>query len=110
MDKAIQKKTTTQNRFLKMNIVSNIKKFMRTTLYGEKVKLDDDTLARRELLEDIEETLMNLRYARSCFENAKDPEVIEACVYEIKSAETRYSFLLRKAKLLGEKSSEIAAL
>ncbi len=110
MDNAIQKKVAPQNKFLKMDIVSSIKRFMSTTIGGKKNKPDDDALARRELLEDIEETLMNLRYARSCFENAKDPEVIEACVYEIKSAETRYSFLLRKAKLLGEKSSEVATL
>jgi hypothetical protein len=56
---------------------------------------------RRELLHDLEETLAELRYARNCFENAREPEIIEACVYEIKSAEARYSYLLRKAKETG---------
>lgn len=54
--------------------------------------------SRRELLSDLDETLAELRYARNCFENAREPEIIEACVYEIKSAEARYNYLLRKAK------------
>ncbi len=61
---------------------------------------------KRELLSDIDATLADLRYARTCFAEATDPEIIEACVYEIKSAESRYGFLLRRAKLLAEKEKE----
>ena len=56
-------------------------------------------MERRVLLSEIEEALADIRHARSCFEEAHDPEMIEACIFEIKSAEARYSFLLRKAKL-----------
>jgi len=34
--------------------------------------------------------------------------MIEACIYEIKSAEARYSFLLRKAKRLTERENKIS--
>lgn len=57
--------------------------------------------SRRAILSEIDATLKDLRAARNCFENASDPEIVEACVYEIKSAEARYSFLLRKAKEAG---------
>ena len=53
---------------------------------------------KKQLLSDIEEALSDLRYARNCFSAATDPEIIEACIYEIKSAESRYNFLIRKAK------------
>ena len=32
------------------------------------------------------------------FENVSDPELIDACVYEINSLQAHYSFLLNKAK------------
>lgn len=60
-----------------------------------------DQISHRALLDELDATLKELRYARSCFENASDPEIVDACVYEIKSAEARYSFLLRKAKECG---------
>ncbi len=62
---------------------------------------------KKKLLSEIEEALSDLRYARKCFEEAHEPEMIEACIYEIKSAEARYSFLLRKAKLMAELSSKV---
>ena len=60
-----------------------------------------ETVSRRALLRELDDTLAALRYARNCFEHASDPEIVEACVYEIKSAEARYSYLLRRAKETG---------
>ena len=109
MDKAVEKNVHLRDSILKTRITRVFSKIMKA-FDSRKPHADELTLARRELLKDIEDTLSDLRYARSCFQNAKDPDIIEACVYEIKSAETRYSFLLRKAKLLGEKSSEMPVL
>ena len=67
---------------------------------------DTESFEKRKLLSDIEEALSDLRLAKNCFEDAKDPEMIEACVYEIKSAEARYNFLLRKAKLMTLKNPD----
>ncbi len=73
------------------------------------IKKQEDTISseKKQLLAEIEKSLADLRYARSCFADARDPEMIEACIYEIKSAEARYSFLLRKAKRLTERENKI---
>lgn len=71
---------------------------LKSILKGKRYKLSPDILTRRTLLNEIDETLSELRYARACFENASDPEIVEASVYKIKSAEARYNYLLRKAK------------
>ena len=74
------------------------------------VKKQEDAISaeKKQLLSEIEDALSDLRYARSCFSDARDPEMIEACIYEIKSAEARYSFLLRKAKRLTERENKIS--
>ena len=74
------------------------------------IKKQEDTISaeKKLLLSEIEKALADLRYARSCFADARDPEMIEACIYEIKSAEARYSFLLRKAKRMTERENKIS--
>ena len=65
---------------------------------------DESTLFEKEkraLLKELDETLLTLRCARANFERASAPEIVEACIYEIKSAQTRYNFLIAKAKRLG---------
>lgn len=79
-----------------------------TSLFKKKEE-NVQSYEKKKLLSEIEEALSDIRYARNCFEEAKEPEMIEACIYEIKSAEARYSFLLRKAKLMAEKASEVSA-
>lgn len=71
--------------------------------FFSKQKVNDGDIERQALLADIEDALTDIRHARNCFEEARDPEMIEACIFEIKSAEARYSFLLRKAKLMSLK-------
>lgn len=53
---------------------------------------------RRELTEEIERTKKCLHQARLSFNNACDPDLIEACVFEINAMQARYNFLLRKLK------------
>lgn len=77
-------------------------------IFLEKKKKENISSEKQQLLNDIEDALSDLRYARSCFSSATDPEMIEACIYEIKSAESRYSFLLRKAKRMAAKESGTA--
>lgn len=69
-------------------------------LFG--TKEDDVSEAlRAATLSELDEALQNLRFARSCFSRATDPDLVEAWVYEMKSAESRYSYLLRRAKETG---------
>ena len=58
------------------------------------------TTEKRSLLKELDDTLYTLRCARLNFEQATSPEIVEACIYEIKSAESRYCHLLRRAKQL----------
>ena len=55
-------------------------------------------LSDQKLLEAIDDAATRLRIARMFFENVSDPELIDACVYEINSLQAHYSFLLNKAK------------
>ena len=74
----------------------------------QKKEINHESIEKKQLLSEIEEALSDLRHAKNCFEDARDPEMIEACVYEIKSAEARYSFLLRKVKLMSIRNTEMS--
>lgn len=50
------------------------------------------------LLADITDTKILLNRAYTDFNNSVDPELIEACVFEINSLHSRYSYLIRKVK------------
>ena len=91
MDKTIK----TEKKFIE-NIISAI-----TSLLSKKQE-DKKAAEKQHLLDEIEQAISDIHYARNCFSEAKDPEMIEACIYEIKSAEARYNFLLKKAKRLAE--------
>ncbi len=57
-----------------------------------------ERIREAHLLEEIEQTLGTLRATRNAFSEATDPDLIEALIYEMKIAESRYCFLLKKAK------------
>ena len=97
MDNAVMEKDTGGYKKFFLYLSSLFKKKKEISVSEEKKKL----------LSEIEEALSDLRYAKNCFEEAREPEMIEACIYEIKSAEARYSFLLRKAKLMAELDSKV---
>ncbi|MCX7614519.1 MAG: YaaL family protein [Clostridiales bacterium] len=59
---------------------------------------DSSQLEKQELLDAINEAAMRLRIARMFFESVSEPELIDACVYEINSLQAHYSYLLNKAK------------
>lgn len=52
----------------------------------------------RHLLTEIEKTKWALDSAYSNFENVVDPDLIDCYIYELKSIQQRYKFLLEKAK------------
>ena len=99
MDKAL--KLFKNHYFLRTDALDDAEKretSLRSILRNKKKKPSAQTLSRRTLLNEIDDTLSELRYARALFESASEPEIVEACVYKIKSAEARYNYLLRKAK------------
>ncbi|MGN0342212.1 MAG: YaaL family protein [Roseburia sp.] len=50
------------------------------------------------LLADLARTKDDLEYAYSNFQNVIDPDLIDAYIYEVNSAQLRYKFLLQRVK------------
>jgi len=53
----------------------------------------------QRLLEEYYDTLIQLRHVRSTFQQVTDPELINACVYEMNALQQRYTYLLQRIKV-----------
>ena len=51
-----------------------------------------------ELKTSLQETQTALRHAYTAFDYASDPELTEACIYEIQSLQARMNYLVRRIK------------
>ena len=56
---------------------------------------------RLELMDGLERTRVQIQQAYLQFDTVGDPDLIESSVFEIKSLQARYSYLLRQVKALG---------
>ena len=52
----------------------------------------------QRLLAEYYDTLIQLRHVRSVFQQVTDPDLINACVYEMTALQQRYTFLLQRIK------------
>ena len=52
----------------------------------------------QRLMEEYFDTLIQLRHVRSAFQQVTDPELINACVYEMNALQQRYTYLLQRIK------------
>ena len=68
-------------------------------LSGRKQELPPEN---QELIEEIDRTRNTIDSARNHFEHVVDPTLIDCYIYELKAAQLRYQFLLRRFKLLEE--------
>lgn len=55
---------------------------------------------RRQLLEGMKQTRDQLNFAYAQFNTYSDPDLVDACVYEINALQSRYSYFVRQVKLL----------
>ena len=55
---------------------------------------------RRQLLEGMRATRAQLNHAYAQFNLYSDPDLVDACVYEIKALQSRYSYYVRQVKRL----------
>ncbi len=55
---------------------------------------------RRQLQQQLNETRKELALSYAQFNYTSEPELVEACVYQIKALQTRSDFLLRQLKQL----------
>ena len=52
----------------------------------------------QRLLGEYYDTLIQLRQVRAAFQQVTDPDLINACVYEMNALQRRYSYLLQRVK------------
>lgn len=55
---------------------------------------------RRCLMEGVAQTRVQLNQAYAQFNLHSDPDLVDACVYEINALRSRYSYLVRQVKRL----------
>ena len=55
---------------------------------------------RRQLLEGMRATRAQLNHAYAQFNLYSDPDLVDACVYEINALQSRYSYFVRQVKQL----------
>lgn len=55
---------------------------------------------QQRVLDRLFETRDKLDTIWNCFQNTCDPDLIEACIFEINAVSAQYSFLLRRARKL----------
>ena len=62
---------------------------------------------RRLLIEGMSRTRAELNQAYAQFNLHSDPDLVESCVFTIKALRSRYSYLIRKMKLLDEEKGAL---
>lgn len=62
--------------------------------------VEDDE--RRQLMEGMARTRMELDQAYAQFNAHSDPDLVDSCVYTINALRSRYSYFIRKMKMLDE--------
>ncbi len=66
----------------------------------KKNKKNPVTLAKAQLLQEIESVKQSLETVNSNFENVSDPDLIDSYIYEMKAISFRYKYLLRQMQNL----------
>lgn len=59
---------------------------------------------RRQIMEGMAQTKSQLNWAYAQFNTYSDPDLVEACVYEINALKSRYSYYVRQIKRLKEEA------
>ena len=60
---------------------------------------------RRQLVEEMRATRAQLNHAYAQFNLYSDPDLVDACVYEINALQSRYSYFVRQMKQLDARES-----
>ena len=63
---------------------------------------------RQQLLKGMEQTRIELNQAYAQFNSHSDPDLVDSCVFTINALRSRYSYLLRRMKMLdGEQETVV---
>ena len=64
---------------------------------------------QRELMDSLQQAHQALAQAHLTFDEAVDPELVESCIFEIRSLQARINYLLRRMKQAEEEEAAAAA-
>lgn len=82
-----------QQRISGVTIMQSLKQRKQLKISEQEKKQEN-----QRLLEEYYDTLIQLRHVRSVFQQVTDPELINACVYEMNALQQRYAYLLQRIK------------
>lgn len=60
-----------------------------------KIRQDEKT---NNLMKQLEDIKLRLKIVKDYFDLSTDEDLIESCIYEMESLETKYNYLIKKAK------------
>lgn len=72
--------------------------------YGRNCTLD--SVERKNILDDLERTRLDLEMAYCGFDNVTDPDLIDCYIYEVNAVLKRYKYLLEQAAKLNSLPDE----
>ncbi len=79
---------------------------MTQTIFGRRRAAHAAEAEREELMEGLRQTRSLLNSAYSQFNTYSDPDLVEACVYEINALRSRYAYYVRQVKRLDAQKEE----
>lgn len=68
---------------------------------------EQDREERRQLMEGMAQTRVELNRAYAEFNAQSDPDLVDSCVFAINSLRSRYSYYVRQVKLLDARKEEV---
>ena len=79
-----------------MNINGNKIFYLKNIASSIKAQETEDS---KDIYDSIENAKRNWEDAKSIFENATDPDLIDYAIYNVDAAEKRYTYLLKQIKI-----------
>ena len=64
---------------------------------------------QEELMQSLKEAQRSLDHAYLAFDDITDSELVESCIFEIRSLQSRINYLLRQLKQLEERQTALSA-
>ncbi len=61
-------------------------------------KYNNDDIISEKVIEEIQESIMEMKVAESMFNSVNDPKLIEAAIYREEAAKKKFDYLLSIAK------------
>ena len=81
-----------------MGVIVSLKRRIKNDA-NEEVIVVEFVSEEEEILKEIKNIESSLECAYTKFHNATEPELIDSCIYEIQSLQTKYNYFMNLAKI-----------